>query len=340
MSKHLQETDRAVIVHLHEQGLGYKAIAKQTEKNISTVRYTIKRYKEDGTLTDRSKPGRPRAATTRDDRILVRKSRQDRFKGSTALVKDLKESTGTSIAPRTARRILQKYGLTARTPRRKPMLTSVHRKRRLEWAKEHKSWSLEQWSKVIFSDESNFDLQNIAGICQYVRRSVGEAYKPQCVLPTVKHPLTVMIWGCFSARGAGRIHVCEGRMNAEKYLKVMEDKLLKSARDLYKDEEWIFQQDNAPCHTAKRCKEWFDTHGVKVLSWPAQSPDLNPIENLWHQIKLLVTKDKPTTKVTLIEAIVKAWYRLVTTERLENLVNSMPRRCRAVIHSKGWPTKY
>ena len=88
------------------------------------------------------------------------------------------------------------------------MLTSVHRKRRLEWAKEHKTWSQEQWSKVIFSDESNFDLQNIAGICQYVRRSVGEACKPQCVLPTVKHPLTVMIWGCFSARGAGRIQVC------------------------------------------------------------------------------------------------------------------------------------
>ncbi|XP_067945307.1 uncharacterized protein [Watersipora subatra] len=132
MTKHLQETDRTVIIHLHERELGYTAIAKQTENNISTVRCTIKRYKEDDTLIDHSKPGRPQAAATRDERILVRKNRQDWFKGSTTLVKDLKGSTGTSIAPRTARRILQKYGLT---PRRKSMLTSVHKKHCLEVAK-------------------------------------------------------------------------------------------------------------------------------------------------------------------------------------------------------------
>lgn len=84
-------------------------------------------------------------------------------------------------------------------------------------------------------------------------------------------------------------------MNVEKYIKVMEDELLKSARDLYKEEDWIFQQDIAPCHTAKRCTEWVNTHGVRLLNWPAQSPDLNPIENWWYQIKILVAKNKPTT---------------------------------------------
>jgi ATP:corrinoid adenosyltransferase len=120
----------------------------------------------------------------------------------------------------------------------------------------------------------------------------------------------------------------------------MADKLLKSARDLYQGEEWFFQQDNVPCHTANRCKEWFNAHGVQVLSWPAQSPDLNPIENLWQQIKVLIARNKPTSKANLIEEIVKAWYRVITPERLESLVNSMPRRCKAVIASKGWPTKY
>ena len=125
-------------------------------------------------------------------------------------------------------------------------LECLSTRRRLEWAKEHKDWNAEQWRKVVFSDESNFDLQNIAGTCQYVWRCAGEAYQPECVLPTVKHSLTVMIWGSFSAHGVGRIHVCEGKMNAEKYIKVMEEKLLKSTRDLYQGEERIFQHDNVP----------------------------------------------------------------------------------------------
>jgi hypothetical protein len=129
-------------------------------------------------------------------------------------------------------------------------------------------------------------------------------------------------------------------MNAEKYLQVLEEKLLRSARDLYGDDDWVFQQDNAPCHTAKRCQNWFRAQGISVLEWPAQSPDLNPIENLWMQIKVLVAKDKPSTKTTLIEAIIKAWYKVITPERLESLVASMPRRCKAVIEAKGWPTKY
>ena len=177
-----------------------------------------------------------------------------------------------------------------------------------------------------------------------MRRQEGEAFSIDYCLPTVKHPMSIMIWGCFSMRGPGRIKICEGRMNADGYLKILGKEMLLTARDQFGEGQrnFVFQQDNAPCHTAKKVKDWFRENNVKVLEWPAQSPDLNPIENLWMQMKRLVTEKKPYNKVTLTEAIIHTWFRVVKNEpeRLSNLVKSMPSRCQAVINAKGYPTKY
>ena len=82
-------------------------------------------------------------------------------------------------------------------PRKKPFLMELQRKKHLAWAKIHQQWTVEQWSKVIFSDESNFfTTYNRCGRIQ-VRRRIGQGYKPECILPTVKHPTSAMIWGCF-----------------------------------------------------------------------------------------------------------------------------------------------
>ena len=81
-------------------------------------------------------------------------------------------------------------------------------------------------------------------------------------------------------------------------------------------------------------------HGVDVMDWPGNSPDLNPIENLWQRLKILVAKEKPSNKTKLIEAIIKSWFHIITAQELAKLVESMPRRCRAVIKSKGYATKY
>ena len=129
-------------------------------------------------------------------------------------------------------------------------------------------------------------------------------------------------------------------MNATNYAPVLETKLLASARSLFPDEYWIFQDDNALCHRAKLVKRWMQSHRVAQMNWPAQSPGLNPIENLWHRINVIIAKNKPSNKRELIENIIQAWHHIVTLEELRNLVQSMPRRCKAVIQNKGFPTKY
>ncbi len=98
---------------------------------------------------------------------------------------------------------------------------------------------------------------------------------------SVKFPQSVMIWGSMSSAGGGPLcFFLKTNVTAPVYQEMLEHFMLPSADQLFKDADFIFQQDLAPAHTAKSTKSWFNDHGVGVLDWPANSPDLNPIENL------------------------------------------------------------
>ncbi len=115
--------------------------------------------------------------------------------------------------------------------------------------------------------------------------------------------------------------------------------MLPAADQLYGDADFIFQQDLAPAHSAKATSTWFKDHGIPVFNWPANSPDLNPIENLWGIVKRKMLYARPNNAEEL-KATIRATWALITPEQCHRLIDSMPRRFAAVIQAKGAPTMY
>ncbi len=203
----------------------------------------------------------------------------------------------------------------------KPLLNQRQHQKRLTWAVEKKNWTVAQWSKVLFSDES------------------GEAQNPCCLKSSVKFPQSVMIWAAMSSAGVGPLCFLKSTVNAAIYQEILEHFMLPSADKLYGDADFIFHQDLAPAHTAKGTKSWFNDHGVTVLDWPANSPDLNPIENLWGIVKRKMRDTRPNNADEL-KATVKETWASIPPQQCHKLITSMPRRIEAVIKAKGAPTKY
>ncbi|KAK3535748.1 hypothetical protein QTP70_021048 [Hemibagrus guttatus] len=288
----LTVVQKTIIDTLHKEGKPQTFIAKEAGCSQSAVSKHVNRK-----LSGRKKCGRKRCTTNRENRSLMRIVKQNPFKNSSELHKEWTEA-GIKASRATTHRRVKEFGYSCRIPLVKPLLNHRQRQRRLTWAKEKKNWTVAQWSKVLFSDESKFCI-SFRNQGPRVWRKGGEAHSP----------------------------------------KILEHFMLPSADQLFEDAHFIFQQDLAPAHTAKSTKSWLNDHGVGVLDWPANSPDLNPIENLWGIVKRKMRKKRPKNADEL-KATVKETWASIPPQQCHKLITSMPCRIEAVIKAKGAPTKY
>lgn len=148
-----------------------------------------------------------------------------------------------------------------------------------------------------------------------------------------------MIWACFCSNGVGELKIIEGRMNALMYRDILTEKLKKSVDSFQFESGFVFQQDNDPKHTSKLMKKWFTDNKIDVMKWPSQSPDLNPIENLWRILKINVHKRKPNNMDDLKTFCFEEWNR-ITPETCKKFTENYAKRLLAVKQNKGFATKY
>ncbi len=303
-SKELPEELRDRIVARHRSGQGYKKISAALKVPKSTVASIILKWKTFGTNRTLPRAGRPAKLSYRGRRALVREVKKNPKITVAELQRCIREmekvvESQPSLQPSTSR------GFMAEWP--DGSLSSVQDTWKPAWSLLKNTW------RILWSDETKIELFGLNSK-RYVWRKPGTAHHLSNTVPTVKHGGgSIMLWGCFSAAGTGRLVAIEGKMNAAKYRDILDENLLQSAQDLRLGRRFTFQQDNDPKHTAKITKERLHNNSVTVLEWPSQSPDLNPIEHLWRDLKMAVHQRLPSNLTELERICKEEWQRIPTS---------------------------
>ncbi len=198
------------------------------------------------------------------------------------------------------------------------------------------------WSKIIFSDESKFNKHGADGN-RRVWCAKGAQLETSNVQGTKKFGGgNVMVWGCITSTGVGKIVKVSNKINSEEYTNTLYDGLIGTYNSKnMKPSDYVFQQDNASCHTSINTLKWLRINNIETMKWPANSPDLNPIENVWGYLdkRLRARKMSFSSEEYMWEILQEEWYK-IPKEYISKLYFSMCARIRAVIDAKGKNTKY
>lgn len=184
---------------------------------------------------------------------------------------------------------------------------------------------------INFSDESRFVLGDDK---QWVWRRHGER-NPTAVVPQVKFPPSVMIFAVIGRNYKSKLVLVEGSIDSEKYIEnIKQSGLISDLDSTLGRGNWIFMQDGATSHTSKTTVQWLQSQCKFIQGWPANSPDLNPIEHLWAILKAAVYKCKPKTVDDLKRVLQITWDQ-ISIQKINNLVSSFYQRLQLVINNKG-----
>ena len=340
MGRHMGSDTKCKIMVLHTGKKGITSISKIVHRPKATIGNFIKRYELRSSLKNDYKSNKPKALQARTLRRLARLALNNRK----LTARQLCDLIDTTASPQTIRNQLRKMGIRSRRPIKKPKLRTLARKIRLEWALEHQGWTVDDWKTVLFSDEKKLNMIHGDGNARvWMRDGEDKLLIEDCIEKTVKFGGgSVMIWGAIAWNGLRILELVENPFTASQYCRILENNVREAFNEYHDLKE--YQEDNDPKHGgprgAKLTKKWFqDNTDIPRMEWPPCSPDLNPIENLWHRLQMNVTKVKNRTKENLFEIANKIWGE-IPTEAIRDLIESIPRRINSVIKANGGYTKY
>lgn len=303
--------------------------ALQFGRSVTVVSNYLKDKKGYGT---KKSPGRTPKITYRDKRTIFNLATRNKM-----CSRQIRDHLELPVKARRVRQVLHENVNAAWVERKgKPSLKAHHRERRLVFAKAHIDWG-EKWKTVLFSDEKKFNLDG-PDCVQYYWHDLR--HEKEIKMSRNFGGGSVMVWGGFAFAGQLPIAWISSKMNSLNYIDLLDVSLVNDAEQLL-GPDFIFQQDNASIHTSKATMDFFKERQIPVLDWPACSPDLNPIENLWGWLvrRVYINGTQYNSVNELRTAIRVAWGE-IPRNYMETLVLSMKNRLIAVLENKGGSTKY
>jgi transposase len=325
--------ERAAIVTLHGVGWTGRDIAQAIKCSENTVSLWLQRWRDERSIADAERSGRPRCTSDDTDQEIGLLS--DRK--PTLTPKDIRREMQLPVSAHTVSRRLDEIGLLGRVQETEHALTEYDLQRRLAFANQYLHWTEDQWAHVFFSDETHFYLGHHGRT--YVRRPVGAAHDPKYMRQERQLRGKVSLWGCICAEGLGHAELYAGSLDSTRHRDILRHSLIKSLRQFYPSGPWSFQQDNVRFHTTPETVTFLHEKGVTLLEWPPWSPDLNPIENLWHVLKARVYARFPQSMEELEQFIREEW-EATELKFIARICRGMPRRLQLLLENEGHKIAY
>jgi transposase len=312
-------------------------LAEGIKVDRKTVGNTWKRWLQRGTTSYATSTGRQpryfRAISKYIDQQMIEQNDLTAGELSAFVYRDL----NLLVPARSIQRIRNQLGWKCHNVKYAQFVRECNRQPRVDYCKEIVS-GIRVFDNVVFTDETTVQLEWNRKKC-YVKNNESLMR----IRSKVKHPIKVHVWAGISANGQTKLAFFDGkhRMNSSFFCKILRTCFLPFAQ------QWntstgttcYLQQDNDPKHKSKFTAKWMSDNGVKAIWWPSESPDLNPIECLWHQLKdYLRSQVKPVTKAELIGGIEAFWKNKVTVELCRRYCAHIYKVAPMVIESNGGPT--
>jgi transposase len=340
-NRRLTYKERVQIWTLREAGWKQKDIATHLGIPQTTVSLCLR------TPTTPAPPrGRPSKISTPLRILLVRHATQNAEQRRKTR-EEIAQELGISACRRTLVKAFEKELYHRRKATEKPLLTKEQMNERLRWAWEHVSWSDEDWDSCSWGDEMSISLSHGE---VYVTRKKEEKYLPSCCIPKFKGYSAGHVWGIISTRWKGPLVFFKkewlsdkGTVNSDVYIRTILPHIQafqEYVQQLEGEQQLLYFEDNSSIHSSRATSSAMQALGInKALGWPPNSPDLNPIENVWRLLKWRVSRRFPHTEEDLRRIVMEEWEKVECSD-YKKYIREMRDRCWAVIQADGGHTKW
>ena len=330
----LNQNQRLQALTMLARGDNISNVSKAFGCHRNTIIRLRQRFQQTGGVADRRIPGRPRVTNPQTDRFITLTRLRRCFQTATSSARQYGISKQTVW-----RRLRQaRQCIWPRRPYVGQVLTARHRAARLQWAQRHFRWGRHQWARVLFFDESRFNLSHHDGRIRIFRRR-GERFADNCLIERDRFGGgSVMVWGGIMGRRKTNLIVMQSNLNAQGHInQILQPEAVPF---LQRHGPAILMHDNAMPHVARICRQFLNRNNVNVLPWPAVSPDMNPIEHIWDYLGREVRARGNVHNLKDLENALNQEWNNIPNVAIRRYVRSMQGRLASCINSRGGHTRY